>query len=144
MSDVCCFTNDNTLYSHGSSLPLILSNLEHDMRNLLYWFKINSLKANAGKFQFVILGKKKCLKYSLKIESITAKESDKVKLRRITIDKALNFKKHIENLYCTAHYKLHALRQIRKYLMIDEAKLLGNGFIDSQFNNAPLNMDVLP
>ena len=105
MSDVCCFTNDNTLYSHGNSLPLILSNLEHDMRNLLYWFKINSLKANAGKFQFVILGKKKCLKYSLKIGSITAKESDKVKLRGITVDKALNFKKHIENLYCTAHYK---------------------------------------
>ena len=92
----------------------------------------------------MILGKKKCLKYSLKIGSITAKESDKVKLRRITIDKALNFKKHIENLYCTAHYKLHVLRQIRKYLIIDEAKLLGNGFIDSQFNNAPLNMDVLP
>ena len=35
-SDICNFADDNTLYSHGSNLPLILNNLEHDMRNLLY------------------------------------------------------------------------------------------------------------
>ena len=62
------------------------------MKNLLYWFKINSLKANPGKFQFVILGKKNPLKNSLKIGSITIKESDKVELLGITTDKALNFK----------------------------------------------------
>ena len=49
-SDICNFADDNTLYSHSSNLPLILNNLEHDMRNLLYWFKINSLKANPVKF----------------------------------------------------------------------------------------------
>ena len=107
------------------------------MRNL-YWFKINSLKANPGKFQFMILGKKKRLKYSLKIGSITIKESDEVELLGITIDKALNFKKHFENLCCTAQYKLHALRRIRKYLALDKAKLLGNASIDSQFNYALL------
>ena len=130
-SDICNFADDNTLYSHGSSLPLILSNLEHDMRNLLYWFKINSLKANPGKFQFMIPGKKNRLKYSLKIGSKTVKESDEVELLGITIDKALSFKRHIKNLCRTAQCKLHALRQIRKYLAFDKAKLLGNAFIDS-------------
>ena len=137
-SDSCNFEDDDTSYSHGNNLPLILYNLEHDMRNLLYWLKINSLKADPGKFQFMILGKKKRLKYSLKIGSITIKESDEVELLGITIDKALNFKKHIENLCRTAQYKLHALRRIRKYLTLDKAKLLGNAFIDSQFNYAPL------
>ena len=137
-SDICNFADDNTLYSHGSNLPLILNNLEHDMKNLLYWFKINSLKANLGKFQFMILGKNKRLKYCLKIRSITIKESDKVELLGITIDKVLNFKKHIENLCRNAQYKLYALRRIRKYLTLDKAKLLGNAFIDSQFNYAPL------
>ena len=46
----------------------------------------------------MILGKKNCLKYSLKIGSITTKASDEVELLGITIDKALNFKEHIENL----------------------------------------------
>ena len=98
-SDICNFADDNTLYSLGSNLPLILSNLEHDMRSLLYWFKINSHKANPGKFQFMILEKKNCLKYSLKIGSITVKEFDEVELRGITIDKALNFKKNISKIY---------------------------------------------
>ena len=57
-SEICNFSGDNTLCSHGSNLPLILSNLEDDMSNLLYWFKINSLKENPGKLQFMILGKK--------------------------------------------------------------------------------------
>ena len=108
------------------------------MRNLLYWFKINSLKANPGKFQFMILEKKKRLKYSLKIGPITIKESDEVELLGMTIDKTLNFKKDIKNLCRTAQYKLHALRRIQKYLTLDKAKLLGNASIDSQFNYAPL------
>ena len=49
-SGICNFADDNTLFSHGSNLSLILNNLEHDMRNLLYWFKINSFQANPGKF----------------------------------------------------------------------------------------------
>ena len=49
-SVICNFADDNTLYSHDSDLLLILNNLEHDMRNLLYWFKINSLKTNPGKY----------------------------------------------------------------------------------------------
>ena len=77
------------------------------------------------------------MKYSLKIGSITIKESDEVELLGITIDKALNFKKHTENLCLTAHYKLHALRRIRKYLTLNKAKLL-NAFTDSQFNYTPL------
>ena len=86
----------------------------------------------------MILGKRNRLKYSLKIGSMTVKGSDKVELLGITIDKALNSKKHIEHLCHIVQYKLHALRQIRKYLTLDKAKLLGNAFIESQFNYALL------
>ena len=57
-SDICNFSDDNTLFSHGSSLPFILNNLKNNAKNLLYWFKINSLKANPGKFHFMIPGEK--------------------------------------------------------------------------------------
>ena len=56
------------------------------MRNLLYWFKTNSLKADPGNFRFIILEKKNRLKDSLKIGSITIKESDEVELLGITND----------------------------------------------------------
>ena len=51
------FADDNTMFSYGTNLPLFLSNLEHDMRNLLYWFKINSLKETQENFSSWFLGK---------------------------------------------------------------------------------------
>ena len=61
-----------------------------------------------------------------------------MELLGLTIDKELNFSKHIDKLCRNAQYKLHALRRIRKYLSLEKAKMLGNAFIDSQFNYAPL------
>ena len=86
----------------------------------------------------MILGDKSHHKSILKINSIKAEASDDVLLLGITIDKKFIFKQHIENLSRKAQYKLHALRRIRKFLTIGQAKILGNVFIDSQFNYAPL------
>ena len=69
------------------------------MRNLLYWFKVNSLKANPGMFQFIILWEKNRLKYSLRTGAITIKDSDEVELLGTTIDKALNSEKYISKIY---------------------------------------------
>ena len=52
--------------------------------------------------------------------------------------KKLTFTQHIENLCRKAQYKLHVLRRIRKFLTIENTKILSNVFIDSQFNYTPL------
>ena len=95
-SDIYNFGDDDTIYSYGSDLPLILSNLELDMENLLLWFKVISLKVNLRKSEFMILNKI-CYKHFLDIGSITVKESDEVELLGITFDKALTFKRYIQN-----------------------------------------------
>ena len=86
----------------------------------------------------MILGDKTCYKHILKINSTCVQSSDDVTLLGVTIDKNLTFKKHVDNLVRKAQYKLHALQRIRKFLTIEKAKILGNAFIDSQFNYAPL------
>ena len=86
----------------------------------------------------MILGDRSHDKHELKINSIKVEASDGVLLLGITIDKKLTFKKHVENLCRKGHYKLHASRPIKKFLTIEKAKMLGNAFIDSQFNYAPL------
>ena len=48
-----------------------------------------------------------------------------------------NLKTVLANLKHDAS-KLHALRRIRNYLSLEEAKMLGNAFIGIQFNYAPL------
>ena len=138
VSEICNFTDDNTLYSCDRNLLRIKENLIFDMKNILFWFRTNSLKANAGKFQFMILNRKNHRRQQMVINSITVKESNEVILLGITIDNKLVFKKHIENLCTTAQYKLHALTRIRKYLTLDKTILLGNTFINSQFNYVPL------
>ena len=89
------------------------------------------MKANPGKFQFMILGDKSHHKHVLKINSIKVEASGDVLLLGITIDKKLTFKQHVENICRKAQYELHALRRIRKFLTIEKAKILSNAFIDS-------------
>ena len=55
--NICNFANDNTIYSCNINLQTILKDLKYDMQNILKWFKINSLKSNPKKFQFMILVK---------------------------------------------------------------------------------------
>ena len=81
-SDICNFADDNSLSKE---------NLISDTKSILNWFRLNSLKANPGKFQFMILGDRSHHKHILKINSIKVEASDDVLLLGITIDKKIDF-----------------------------------------------------
>ena len=129
LSEVCNFADDNTSYSPNKELEIMFRNLETDLNNVLAWFNINSLKANPAKFQFMVLGIKQDDSFILSIRKNKIESSIKVTLLGVKINKQLKFKSHIEELHRKAVYKLHALRRIRKYLTVEEAKLLANAFI---------------
>ena len=137
-TEICNFADDNTIYDCGEDLSNILENLKHDLKILLKWFRINSLQANPGKFQFMTLGKKKRNSVKLIINTTEIEECRKIVLLGITTDNLLIFNEHIDNLCRTANYKLHALQRIGKYLSLEKVKLLWNVFINNQCNYAPL------
>ena len=56
------------------------------------WFKINSMKANPGKFQFMVLGVKNIVHLTINLNGKIIPCSNEVKLLGITIDNALNLK----------------------------------------------------
>ena len=66
-SDICNFIDDYTLNSCGERLTEIKENLIFDTKSILNWLRLNSLKANPRKFQFMILGDKSHHKHILKI-----------------------------------------------------------------------------
>ena len=68
-SDTCNFADDNTLYKSSSSLSVVFNCLEHDIAIVLNLFKVNSLKANPRKFQFMFLGGKKISNISAKLKT---------------------------------------------------------------------------
>ena len=116
-SAICNFADDSPLYLCGEWLIEVKQNLIFDTKGILYWPKLNSLKANPGKFQFRILGDKSYHEYKLKINSIKAGASDNVLLLGTTIDKKLTFKQLLKE-----QYKLHAVWRMRKSLTIESAK----------------------
>ena len=50
------FADDSTLYGCGKEYHFIMNNLKYHMSITFKWFKVSSLKASPGKFQFIILG----------------------------------------------------------------------------------------
>ena len=136
-SDICNFA-DFALYSCGERLAEIMENLVSNTKSILNWFRLSSLKGSPGKFQFMIPGDNSHHRHMLKINSIKVEASDDVLLLGIRINKKLTFKQHIENICRKAQYKFHAWRRIRRFLTIEKTKILGNAFIGSQFNYAPL------
>ena len=113
-SEVCNFADDNTLSCGDKNLDLVFSNLNSDLSNVMDWFKINSFKANPGKFQFMVLGANKNDCFNLNVAGKVILSSSEVKILGITIDYELKFKKHLNELCRKASYKLHALQRIRR------------------------------
>ena len=55
----------------------IILDLKTDLVRVMEWFKINSLKANPGKFQFMVLGNKDRRSLSIHINNIKIKNPPK-------------------------------------------------------------------
>ena len=50
------------------------------------------------------------------------------------MDNQLKFKKHIEKLRKKSSFKLHALCRMRKFVAVENARILVNAFINSSFD----------
>ena len=68
----------------------------------------------------------------------TIKSSDTVELLGITLDKNINFKRHIQNICRKANNKTKALLRIRKFLNLEQVQVSAEAYISSNFRYCPL------
>jgi hypothetical protein len=136
-TDVCNFADDTTLYACDMELETVLKNLEHDSLLAIEWFEANYMKLNADKCHLLVAG--------YKYEQVWAKigdeliwESNDEKLLGVTIDKHMNFEKHIANICQRAHSKLSAIARYSRLLDFHKLKLLIKSFVESQISYCPL------
>ena len=105
-SDICNFADDSTLSSCEKILGDMMPNLKFDFGHILKLFQVNSLKPNAGKFQFMILGTNTSIKVNLFLDGNRIEKFKEVALLG-------SFKAHIENICRKAKYNLRALQRAR-------------------------------
>ena len=91
-SSFCNFAKDNTLHLCGEKLT---------ERNILNWFRLNSIKANSEKFQSMI-HKDKSQNHILKINSNKAEASDALLLLGIVNDRKYSLN-NILKIYARKH-----------------------------------------
>ena len=106
-SEVCNFAEDNTVYSIGKNIENVISVFKTDLVRVMEWFKIDSLKANPGKFLFLVLRNTDKISFDIYINNVKTKNSNELTLLGIKNDKNLIFKKHISELWRRASSKLH-------------------------------------
>ena len=109
-----------------------------DANIVLNWLNNNEMVANPKKFQLMCLARNKCIEKEMSFVGKAIKSSSTVELLGITLDKNLNFKSHIENICCKANNKITALFRILSFFTLEQAKVLAEAYISSNFRYCPL------
>ena len=104
------------------------------------WFKKNQIKVNPGKFQAIIIDKKKGghTNENVVIDNKQIKTLPLVELFGVQLDDKLNFRLHISNICTSAVNQLNALIRLQKFVSFEEKKILINSYSTGNFNYCPL------
>ena len=133
----CNFADDTTLSAFSLSLEELIYHLEYDALSAIVWFDNNYMKLNQDKCHFLISGNKNEHLF-VKVGDELIWESEAEKLLGVTIDKNLNFDKHLSILTSKVGQKVTALVRIANILPFHKRRLILKSFIESQFSHCPL------
>ena len=98
------FADDNTLACFSKTIQELIGSLESECEVALNWFNENKMIVNQGKFQAIIIDKRK-QDHTYEIFKIGSKEikvASQVKFLGIGIDNKLNSKQHINRIWKSA------------------------------------------
>ena len=96
------YADDNSMSASAESIDEVMALLKADCENAVSWFTSNGMKANPGKFQYMIVSPHDVTdkKLELLVNGVVLKPESSVKVLGITIDSRLKFSQHVSNL-CT-------------------------------------------
>ena len=114
------FADDNTLSMFEETIQNLTALLQTESNTAIEWFQNNNMMVNPGKFQAIIIDKrKKChTNETLKIGDKIIKASSSVKLLGVQIDNQLNFNVHISNICRSAANQFNALIRLKRFFSL--------------------------
>jgi hypothetical protein len=136
-SKVYNYADDNTLCCSETDLNILKQKLVLDCQHAMKWFEINSMKANASKFQLMYLTRSNQNMIgndTLRIGDAEIKPAQSVNILGVEIDKDLKFNMHIDEVCRQTGKQINALKRIRHYLDKECKMTIYNSYINSNFN----------
>jgi len=134
--DYHCYADDTQLYT-ALSVPTQagLSRLENCTSDLQRWFWQNDLLLNPEKTETIYFGTRQRLHNlpsSLLVAGCDINTVDTLKTLGVTLDSALSFVPHINNVVRSCNYHLRALRHIRRSLPRHVANTIACSIVGSR------------
>ena len=118
-----CYADDTQLLDSSrpdsESLSQLKIRLQESMAAVHNWFRDNSLKTNASKNDFILLGTKQSLQktsdFTFTFSESTFQSSNTIKLLGVTLDQSLTWDRHISSVVRRCNGILVSLNRFRRH-----------------------------
>ena len=138
-SKVYNYADDNTLCCVDSDIKPLKLKLQSDCQIAMNWFKQNSMKANASKFQMMFLSRNQDpLDESIEVNGHFIKCSKSINILGVELDNKIRLDHHVDQVCSQAGKQVNALKRIKHYLDKVGKLVIYNSYINSVFNYCSL------
>ena len=118
----------NSVPSNPTDLQVLKSRAEENIQCLQFWFSLNSLKMNADKTCFTLLGTQnsveKASDFILHVNGADIRPAKHIKVLGVLLDQTLSWESHISSIIRRSNAILVSLFKIRPHLSPDILKIL--------------------
>ena len=138
-SDLYNYADDNCVSVSHTEMNILNNYLQSETQSMVKLSTDNSMRANASKFQGIIL----CGSREQKTININVGESDilfvsKIEVLGVSIDDKLNFNDHVKHICSKASAQISALQRLTGIIDPPSRKAIYSSFIAANFNYCPL------
>ena len=141
VNDLSCFLSHGRLLSYAddtqildsapsnsNDLQVLKSRAEENILCLQNWFSLNSLKMNADKTCFILLGTKNSIdrtsEFSLQVNDNNIRPQKQIKMLGVVLDQTLSWESHISSIIRRTNSILVSLYKIRPHLSPEILQIL--------------------
>ena len=119
-ANLLLYADDHQMYTTGPDFSKVRDALEKEGKQAYAWYKDNYLLANKDKFQTMVMNPRNVETNSARlyviIEDHVIANMDHIKLLGVTIDKDINFSKHMGEVCTKAGRKVGVLTRLRNMI----------------------------
>ena len=137
--DLYNYADDNCISVSHQNISVLSKQLENETRVMVEWFAENSMKANAEKFQGLILtGSRNNTDVQVSLGDVDIAFVQKIDVLGVCIDGKLNFNEYVRRICSKASAQISALQRLTGLVDYPSRKAIYTSFKASNFNYCPL------